>query len=315
MGGSIVLRSEPGRGSEFRFELTLPPAESTQPVRMSPDLSGLAALIVSATRIEAPMIARQLGHWGAKTCIVADDDAAKALIPERAWDLLIVDRQLGRSVAQDLARTAARAVATRLVLIAPGDRHELPDFKEFGFSGYLIKPVRGQSLAARLAQTEDRTGPEDALATDAFDDLVPCPEPTRGLAVLVAEDNEINALLARSLLTKLGHHPTIAGNGALAVESWLAARACGAPYDLVLMDLHMPEVDGLEAARRIRAVEADSGDVRTPILALTANAFAEDRDTCLKSGMDGFLTKPLDRERLAQALALAKSPPLTPMAA
>ena len=132
------------------------------------------------------------------------------------------------------------------------------------------------------------------------------PQQTRsanGLSILVAEDNEINALLARALLVKLGHRPTIAADGAAAVESWLAARAAGTPYDRVLMDLHMPDTDGLEATRRIRSMEAEHEDARTPIIALTANASAEDREACIAAGMDGFLVKPFDRERLAEALA------------
>ncbi len=124
----------------------------------------------------------------------------------------------------------------------------------------------------------------------------------------MAEDNEINALLARALLTRLGHRPTIAGNGEAAVQSWTAARAAGAPYDLVLMDVQMPGMDGLEAARRIRAAEAHAGDKPTRMLALTANAQAEDRVACLAAGLDGLLVKPLDRERLCKALETAAKP-------
>ena len=98
----------------------------------------------------------------------------------------------------------------------------------------------------------------------------------------------------------------MAKNGAIAVESWLAAQACGEPYDLVLMDVNMPEVDGIEATRRIRAAEGERGAARTPIIALTANAFDEDRNACVEAGMDGFLPKPLDRERLEATLATVK---------
>ena len=105
----------------------------------------------------------------------------------------------------------------------------------------------------------------------------------------------------------IGHHPAIATDGAAAVEAWLAARAAGEPYDLVLMDVHMPGSDGIEAARRIRAEEVTNGGPRTPIVALTANALDEDREACLAAGMDAFLTKPLDRERLADALVAATS--------
>jgi CheY-like chemotaxis protein len=128
--------------------------------------------------------------------------------------------------------------------------------------------------------------------------------------VLVAEDNEINALLARSLLAKLGHRATVVENGATAIAAWGAARDAGAPYDLVLMDVQMPEMDGIEAARRMRAAEAQAGSARTPIIALTANAFAEDREACRAAGMDDILMKPLDRDRLVQALAAARPSPV-----
>jgi CheY-like chemotaxis protein len=97
----------------------------------------------------------------------------------------------------------------------------------------------------------------------------------------------------------------MAANGGAAIECWLAARAAGTPYDRVLMDLHMPGMDGLEATRRIRAMEAEYESRRTPIIALTANASAEDREACLAAGMDDFLVKPLDRERLVTVLATA----------
>ena len=124
------------------------------------------------------------------------------------------------------------------------------------------------------------------------------PRQPAGLSILVAEDNDINALLARALLVKLGHRPTLAANGCDALESFLGARAAGTPYDLVLMDVRMPGMDGLEATRRIRAAEAEGGarafrSSRSPPMPI-----AEDRDACLAAGMDGFLTKPLDRERL-----------------
>jgi CheY-like chemotaxis protein len=124
------------------------------------------------------------------------------------------------------------------------------------------------------------------------------------LSVLLAEDNEINALLTRALLQKLGHRPVVVADGAKALQAWATARTAAKPFDLVLMDVHMPGVDGIEATEQIRAAERQEQTSHTPILALTANAFAEDRDACLAAGMDGFLVKPLDRDRLAAALAL-----------
>ncbi len=138
---------------------------------------------------------------------------------------------------------------------------------------------------------------------------------SKGLSILVAEDNEINALLARALLTRLGHRPTIATNGEAAIESWLAARASGSPYDLVLMDVQMPGMDGLEAARRIRAAEAQTGDKPTRMLALTANVQIEDREAALAAGLDGLLVKPLDRERLREVLEAGSGSAANPLAA
>ncbi|HLQ89215.1 MAG TPA: response regulator, partial [Xanthobacteraceae bacterium] len=130
------------------------------------------------------------------------------------------------------------------------------------------------------------------------------PNRPRGLLILVAEDNDINVLLARALLAKLGHRPVIVANGADAFDSWSAAHAAATPYDLILMDVHMPDTDGIEATRRIRATESENGLPRTRIIALTASAFDESREACFAAGMDSFLTKPLDRERLAEAVAL-----------
>ena len=125
----------------------------------------------------------------------------------------------------------------------------------------------------------------------------------KGLSILVAEDNEINALLMRSLLGRLGHHAVITSNGEQALESWQAARSAGAPYDLVLMDIQMPQLNGIETTKRIRHLEAAEAGRPTPILALTANTLVEDRYACFEAGMDGFLIKPLDRDKLADALA------------
>ena len=107
----------------------------------------------------------------------------------------------------------------------------------------------------------------------------------------------------RSLLTRLGHHPDITTNGEEALESWLSAKSAGAAYDLILMDIQMPQLDGIETTKRIRSHEAGAPGRRTPILALTANTLVEDRYACFEAGMDGFLIKPLDRDKLADALA------------
>jgi PAS domain S-box-containing protein len=311
MDGRIDVTSRVGTGSTFSINIRLPAADNQESLFVVPELDRSAVMIIAASDVEASLLARRLGRWGAKTCTVVDEKMAAALLPERSWDALLVDYPLARALAEncDLERLH---IAKRIVMIRPSDRHELPALKSAGFTGYLVKPVRAASLASRLATADTFERSPGEIAAEAAE--VSC-SAIKGLSILVAEDNEINALLARALLTRLGHCPTIAANGEAAVESWLAARAAGSPYDLVLMDLQMPGIDGLEAARRIRAAEAEAGDSRTRMVALTANAQTEDRQSILNAGLDGLLLKPLDRERLSEILDTASGPDTSPLAA
>jgi CheY-like chemotaxis protein len=263
-------------------------------------------MLVAPQTIEASLVARRLQRWGGQTCMVSDVAVAQALLPERSWYAVLLDRALGADDVALLAKAARVHATQRIVMFTPATRHELQLASVAAFTGYLVKPLRAASLAARLTMT-----PEILAPNLAGDDLIEAPDdaespviaPARGLSVLVAEDNEINALLMRSLLTRLGHHAVITTNGEEALESWLSAKSAGAPYDLVLMDIQMPQLDGIETAKRIRAREAGQPGRRTPILALTANTLVEDRYACFEAGMDGFLIKPLDREKLTEALA------------
>jgi PAS domain S-box-containing protein len=297
MGGHIGVESAPGAGSTFRVTVALPQAQNPPDI-VRPDLSGINCLVVAPAAIEATLLERRLADWGARTRIAADVEQARSLLAQRSWGALVVDHALGRAACEQLATAH---VPRRIVLVTPAARHDLPALKAAGFTGYLVKPVRSASLAARL------TTPDQAFdrASDTADSAGEAhgPAPAGGLPILVAEDNEINALLARALLTRLGHRPTIAADGAATVAAWRAAQATGEPFSLILMDVHMPGSDGIEAARRIRAAEIEQGLARTPIIALTANALEEEREACRLAGMDGFLTKPLDRERLKAALA------------
>jgi signal transduction histidine kinase/CheY-like chemotaxis protein len=295
MGGEIGLDSTPGEGATFVCTIALPPADPVA-ADTATDLSGSAVLIVASGPIEAPLMARQLDTWGATTRIAVTAAAAEDLLRGGRWDAVIVDAAVGRDAVDRIGALIRPAETRAIVLVAPRDRDELPAYRHAGFA-YLVRPVRAGSLAARLGTA----GPAPAAA--AAPPIVAGRGPARagGLAILVAEDNDINALLARHLVTRLGHRPVMAATGSAAVAAFVAARAEGAPFDLVLVDLHMPGMDGIEAARRMRAAETDGK--RTPIIALTADAVPESREACLAAGMDGFVTKPLDRERLVAALA------------
>jgi PAS domain S-box-containing protein len=303
MGGRIEVVSAPGEGATFRAIVPLPdPQGARVAAAMPPDLAGFAVLIVTQASIEADLLERRLTRWGA-TVTAVDPPGVAGALAERQWDAALVDHGIGAEPVATAVASIAGAIARRIVLITPGERHRLPALKEAGFSGYLVKPIRAASLKAQIAAAAGTFDGASAPAADPHAARLPAAAARRSLAVLIAEDNEINALLTRSLLSKLGHRPTVAPSGAAALDRWHAARADEMPYDLVLMDVHMPGVDGLEAARRIRAAEAASGGRRTPIVALTASAFAEDRDACLAAGMDAVLVKPLQRERVTALLA------------
>jgi CheY-like chemotaxis protein len=302
LGGKIELTSRQGEGATFFFTLPLPAVRSDEPpLYKAPDLAGRSALIVSTSPVEPALIARRLARWGATIGIVTSEITAAEKFAERSWDVILVDQALAR----DLSELVNVNTARRIVLIAPAERPHLPALRELGFTNYLVKPVRAASLAAMLHDDAPPIVPADAEPPTLE-------KSERSLSILVAEDNEINALLTRTLLTKLGHRPTGVTGGEAAVTAWARAHGASEPYDLILMDLRMPDVDGLEAARRIRALESGR---RTPIVALTANAFAEDRDAALKAGMDDFLVKPLDRARLRAILDGIPSLSLPPFAA
>ena len=191
--------------------------------------------------------------------------------------VVLIDHALG-----DLERRRGRILKPMaghpcVILLAPEDRGAIARYRAAGFAGYLIKPLRDTSLVERVLAALD--GASASAAPDERADAQAAP----GARVLLAEDNPINALLARSLLEREGCTVDRVGNG----EDALGAVA-GAHYDLILMDLRMPGMDGRETTEALRA-----RGCRTPIVALTADAFEEDRRACLEAGMDDFLTKPL----------------------
>lgn len=301
MGGEIALHSGNDEGSVFSFAIDLPAVTDAGAAAAfaAPDISGHDILIASPSRIVGPMLERKLASWGANVALASDMQVAETLLPERDWTHLFVDRAFGAEAASALTHLAAQHVRQKLILLSPAERSELPDLREAGFDGYFVKPVRAGSLAVRLAADP---GEHELLADFDADRVITTPR-MRALAVLIAEDNEINALLAQAMLGKLGHIPTVVADGNAAVNAVIDAHAMGAPYDLVLMDLHLPGMDGLEATRKIRALP---GAGRVPVIALTANAFAEDRAACSEAGMDAFVVKPFDRDQLDEAISKAR---------
>ncbi|EGP09382.1 two-component hybrid sensor and regulator [Bradyrhizobiaceae bacterium SG-6C] len=307
MGGHIALESTEGHGATFAFSIPLAAADTNDaPAFIAPDLTGKSIMLMAPQSIEASLIARRLERWGAQTCTAADISIAHALLPERPWHAVLVDCGSADTPWRDFGNAAVRHSAHRIAMFTPAQRRDITPAMAASYTGYLVKPLRAASLAERLsvssaAMLQELSG-EDAPATDMAHSTMPPETASRALSILVAEDNEINALLIRSLLIKLGHAPVITTDGEQALESWIAADSAGTPYDVVLMDIQMPKLDGISATKRIRAHEAGRSPRRTTILALTANTLVDDRYACFEAGMDGFLIKPLDRDKLSEAL-------------
>ena len=296
MGGEIALDNVEN-GSRFSFAVELAAIAPSEPAEPHPDLAGTNILVASPSPTSGPLLVRRLSAWNANVTLVSDTALAETLLPERHWRHVLIDRAFGAETAKRIAAAAAPFANHRHVLLSPAERSELDELRNAGFDSYLVKPVRAASLAARLAAP----GLSPPLVPEFEDEPLPADAPHgRSLSVLVAEDNEINALLIQAMLSRLGHLPTVVGNGLSAVTSVATAHAMGAGYDLVLMDLHLPGMDGFDATRRIRSLGRDGGQI--PIVALTANAFAEDRDACRNAGMDGFVVKPVDRQQLEAAI-------------
>ena len=302
MGGTIAVASRLGAGATFTVRLPLL-VEDAAPVLALPDWSGRRVLVVSAGPFGAQFMARAIAAAGAEALCCASAEAALAILArETGLFAILIDRSLGQEPAVRLAEAAGRAgLRERLVLLSPGERRMSGPVLHPGFTGFLVKPVRAKSLYERLSspmRASPQRGAGRAALSAARDEAL------HGLTVLVAEDNDINALLAVRTLEKLGHKAVRVGDGRAAlrhVEASLSGME--APLDLVLLDIRMPELDGLSVARAIRAREAEIGSDPLPLLAVTANVSQADQELARAAGMDACLAKPLERAVLTQWLA------------
>jgi len=293
MGGRIEADSTLGTGS--RFTALLPLAAATMdPVAAPVSLHGHTVLIVADSPFQAPFLARRLSRAGACATVLSTETAGLDALAGKAFDAIIADRSLGDAAVRSLAHAAkARGVRCSLVLLSPFDRREFGAPGAAGFDSYLVKPVRARSLFDRLMAPAH---PIDGAAEPAVAAL---PKETAvGPRVLLAEDNPINALLATKALERLGATVVPARDGLEAV----ALFSGGGAFDLALIDIRMPGLDGLETARRIRALEAARDGAPLHLVALTANAARDDERAARAAGFDGFLAKPLNLRALPALL-------------
>jgi len=299
MGGELVLADNPGGGSIFSFAIPLP-ARADAPSETAPvALEGRRALIIAHSPFEAPAIAARLSEAGAAVARAEGlEDGLAALSAGAKPDLVIIDCALGVEATNRLALAARVAGAPKsLVLFSPFERRAFGQTSLQGFDGWLVKPVRARSLFDRLAS-------EFAPAARAPAPARANPSPAAGaLRALLAEDNDINAVVAQKALRRLGFEVVRAREGEEATRLASAATRGQSPrFDVVLMDIKMPGADGYEAARAIRRLEREAGAPRVALIALTANAMAEDRRAGAAAGFDEFLAKPVDLARLAETI-------------
>ncbi|MGD9914931.1 MAG: ATP-binding protein [Rhizobiaceae bacterium] len=298
MNGSISVESEPGCGSEFVIDIPVVTAtESDTPVGL---LASCRAVIVSANAVEAEAIARTIRAHGGEAQIARNVAQAETMAAGCTAVLVDAESETRDGSALARLRRAGFTGATAITLIAPTNRGLLGDFRAGGYHNFLARPVRGATLLRVLLWA----GREAAAPKAGQQPARPHAAPLRdegGLSVLIAEDNEINAMLARSALVKAGHAVKVVGNGRAAVDAVTGADAAQR-YDVVLMDLHMPVMDGLDAIAAIRRHEEEKGAVPVPIMVLSADGQEGTRHAVLAHGASGFVTKPLDPDTLVHAV-------------
>lgn len=300
MDGVMGVESRVGKGSTFWLTVPLPDTRGVRPRQRAVALEGIRALVVDDNVTNRAILQRHLSAWGVSVVSVPDgplalDRLTDAAMSGEPFDVALVDMVMpGMSGIEVAAAVAAHPGLGRVpvVLVSSGLEVDAAAGTRVGVAACLTKPVRPSLLQAVLLR----------ILAPPLPDAAPA-RPTPGAAhrgrVLVAEDNELNRRVVTGMLERLGYEVDLAVDGAEAV-----AAVAQQSYDAVVMDFHMPNVDGLEATRRIRAAETARGR-RLPVIALTAAAFAEDRERCLAAGMDDYVAKPVRRDQMERALQRA----------
>ena len=309
MGGDVGARSVEGQGSTFWFTAPLPRDTAPRPEPTPADLAGQRMLVVDDSEVNRRILDEQLGAWGIQVTLAESAETALARLDAVATgdeplpDLILLDHQMPGRDGVDLA-LAVRERHPRLMLVlltSMGQKVEGDGVAPNLFAAQLPKPVHRDLLRRTLARVlalPVEEGPSVEEVPPAEEAAAPAsptsPAVTLSRRVLVVEDNPVNQLVARRFLEKLGCSVDLAANGLEALD-----RLDQSAYDLVFMDCQMPELDGYETTGRIRRRPADT---RLPIVAMTAEAMVGDRERCLAAGMDDYITKPVNQERLRATL-------------
>jgi len=306
MGGRIWLESEIGRGSSFRFTVRLQALENTSGVMVvAASLHGVRILVVDDNQTNRRIMKGTLKLWDAQTtCVESGSEAlielASALEAQKPYQVVVTDMHMpemdGFALVAKIRSLSAMASIPVVMLSSGGNREDAELCRQLGIASYLYKPVRRRELLsaimAVLGYQPTVPGQAKVLSNEIRSHR-------RGFRILLAEDNRVNQAVASRLLAKFGHSLVIANNGKEAIDLLKQQT-----FDLVLMDVQMPEMDGLVATERIREGERSTHG-HIPIIAMTAHAMQGDRERCIAAGMDGYITKPINADELDAAILAA----------
>ncbi len=313
MKGRLWVESEIGKGSTFHFTVTLGVSQrGPEPVRAEPvQMAGMPILVVDDNATNRRIMETLLGNWGMKPRAAAGGEEALEMMREaarsgRPFSAVLVDVHMpgmdGFTLVERMRADREAGDPAVIMLTSAGQRGDAARCRELGISAYLTKPAKQSELWDALMLvfgSADREGAAPQLITRHT-----LRENRRRLRILLAEDNPVNQKVAVRMLEKRGHKVIVAGNGAEA-----AAAVAEGGFDLVLMDVQMPEMDGYEATAAIREHERETGG-HLPIIAMTAHAMEGDREKCLAAGMDGYVAKPVaSRELFAVIEGLVSTTP------
>lgn len=296
MGGEVTVESTPDGGAEFNVEIPInPAAEMSDHIHC--ELAQRHVLIVSDNAIEAKAIAKTISSQGGHAEIATERDTAIECINrvKTPFNTVLIDAALetdsGDLLSVLLGAFRENEQPEAITLIAPTDRGHLPSFRAAGYGTFLARPVRGETLVRILSSAKQAGAVAKGAEPVGGSESAPGNHQGSSLTILLAEDNPVNALLARATLEKAGHRIEVVGDGQSAIDAVFAAPE---RFDMVLMDLHMPVLDGMDAIAAIRAREEEKGMTPLQILVLSADSQESTRHSALARGANGFVTKPID---------------------